>query len=37
MAGEPADAFYQKEISRNGLEVQFWEVALRRIAAIPGG
>jgi hypothetical protein len=26
MAGEPADAFYQKEISRNGPEVRFDEM-----------
>jgi hypothetical protein len=26
MAGEPADAFYQKEISPNGPEVRLWEV-----------
>jgi hypothetical protein len=26
MAGEPADAFYQKEISPNGPEVPLWEV-----------
>jgi hypothetical protein len=28
MAGEPADAFYQKEISRSGPEVRLWEVTI---------
>jgi hypothetical protein len=33
VAGEPADAFYQKEISRNGPEVWLWE-AISALASI---